>query len=132
MGFLGGLGKIVSGITGFVDKALSFVKKPLDFVMKPLTGIVDKLADKLPFGLGNLVKPFVNKFLGSAVGWLAGGPLGGVMSLISKAAPTIQTIDNVLHVADGALNGGFKGLPQTALSNAQNIFSSATANTLFA
>lgn len=132
MGFLSGLGKIVHSVTGIADKVLKFVKAPLDFITKPLTGLANKLLDKLPFGLGKLVEPFVDKFLGTAVGWLAGGPLGGIMSMISGAANTVETVDNVLHIADGALNGGLKSLAQPALENAQNLFSFAHAQTLLA
>jgi hypothetical protein len=132
MGFLSGLGKIVHKVTRFADKALSFVKAPLDFVTKPLIGLANKLLDKLPFGIGKFIEPFADKFLSSAIGWVAGGPLGGLASMITGAASTVQTVDNVLHVADGVLNGGLKSLPQEALENAQNLFSFAHAQTLFA
>jgi hypothetical protein len=108
------------------------VKAPLDFLTKPLLNVANSLLDKLPFGIGKIIKPFADTFLQSAVGWLAGGPLGGIMSMISGAEKTVQTVDTVLHAADSALNGGLKSLPQAALENAQNLFSFAHAQTLFA
>lgn len=132
MSFLSGLGKALHTVTGIADKVLSVVKAPLDFITKPLIGLANKLLDKLPFGLGKIVEPFADMFLQSAVGWMAGGPLGGIMSMISAAEPTVQTIDTVLHVADSAVNGGLKSLPALALENAQNLFSFAHAQTLFA
>jgi len=117
MGFLSGIGKLVSKVTSFADKALSFIKAPLDFVMKPLQGALEKVADKLPFGLGKVVKPFIGQFLSSAAGWLAGGPLGGFFSMLPKIANTAEKINDVLHLVDGALNGGIGGLPDEAKEN---------------
>ncbi len=130
MGLFSGIGKLVGKVANIANKALSFVKAPLEFVTKPLEGVLGKLADKLPFGIGKLVKPFIGKFLSTGLSWLAGGPLGGIMGLINKVAPTVEKIANVLNVADSALNGGVKNLPEPALENAQNIFAYAHANAL--
>jgi hypothetical protein len=131
MGFLGGIGKAFHSIVNVVDKGLSILKAPLDFVMKPVEKVLDKVADKLPFGLGNVVKPFISTFLNSAVGFLSGGPLGGLFSMMSNVADKASKIDDILHTIDGALNGGISGLPDlakdnltegTAWSQAQNLF----------
>lgn len=137
MSFFSKIGGFIHTVTGIADKVLNFVKAPIDAITKPLTGLVDKLADKLPFGLGNVVKPFVDKFMGTAVAWLAGGPLGGLFAMITKIEPTVETVDNVLHAVDGALNaggtpGGVKGLPPPARDNVQNIFAYAHAQALAA
>lgn len=132
MSFLSGLGKMVHTVTGIADKVLGFVKAPLDFITKPFIGLANTLLDRLPFGIGKLVEPFADAFLQSAVGFVAGGPLGGMFAMISGAEKTVQTVDTVLHVADGVLNGGLKALPQEALANAQNLFAFAHAQTLFA
>ncbi|MFN7133908.1 MAG: hypothetical protein ACK4N5_17665 [Myxococcales bacterium] len=132
MGLLSGIGKAIGKVTSIANKVLSFVKKPMDFVMKPLEGVLGKLADKLPLGLGNLVKPFIGKFLSTGLSWLAGGPLGGFLGLLGKVAPTVEKVANVLNMADKAINGGLKNLPQPALENAQNIAAHAHAQTLAA
>ncbi len=117
MGFLSGIGKIVSKVTNFADKALSFIKAPMDFITKPLKGVLEKVADKLPFGLGKVVKPYIDQFLSSAAGWLAGGPLGGFFSMLPKIAGTAEKINDVLHTVDGLLNGGIQNLPEEAKEN---------------
>lgn len=119
MGLFSGIGKVFSKVTSFVNKVADFVKKPLDFVMKPLQGLVGKVLDKLPFGLGNLIKPFADKFLSSALGFLAGGPLGGLFSMISKASNVIGTVQDVLNGVNGVLNGGTQNLPAPAQENLQ-------------
>ena len=136
MSFFSNIGKALGGIvhtvTSFADKAVSFLQKPLDFVTKPLQGLMDKVLDKLPFGIGSFVKPFADKFLGMAINWLAAGPLGGVMSMLTTAATTVDKVDSVLHAVDGALNGGVASLPAPALANAQDAFSFAHAQALLA
>lgn len=132
MGLFSSIGNIVHKVTSVVDKVTNFIKAPLSFITKPLTSLVDKLVDKLPFGLGKLVEPFVNKFLGTAVSWLAGGPLGGIMSMLSSIAPAAEGIDKVLDVADGVLNGGLKSLPSLALQNVQELSAFSQAQSLLA
>jgi hypothetical protein len=114
------LAKILHTATGIADGVLGFLKAPVDSITKLVAPMMDKLLDKLPFGLGSLVKPFAEKFLGSAVGWLARGPLSGVMNFLGKCEPTVEKLDGILHTLDKAVNG-FIGLPPPALDNVRNI-----------
>lgn len=130
MGFFNSIGKAISSVTKFANKALNFIKAPLDFVTKPLQNVLGKVADKLPFGLGKLVKPFIGTFLNQGLAWLAGGPLGGFLGLMNKIAPTAEKIVGILNMADSAVNGGLKNLPDAALSNARNAFAYTHAQSL--
>jgi hypothetical protein len=132
MSFLSKIGSAFKSVVSVVGKGLDILKAPLDFVMKPIQGALEKVADKLPFGLGKIVKPFISTFLDQAVGWLAGGPLGGVFSLVSKGANTASKIDDILHTVDGALGGGILGLPQEAQDNVAEGTAWAQAQTLLA
>jgi hypothetical protein len=115
--FLSKASSVVSTVTKFADKVTSFIKAPLATITKPLTGVLDKLADKLPFGLGKMVKPLVDKYLPTALSWLSTGPLGGFFGLLGKIAPTAQKIDDVLHTVDDKLKGGIESLPDLAKQN---------------
>jgi len=130
MGLFGSIGKVFSKITSVVDKVTSFLNKPLEFLTKPLQGLVDGVLSKLPFGIGNFIKPFADTFLSNAVGWLAGGPLGGVLSTLSNVAGVANKVDSVMDTVNGALNGGLASLPQAALQNAQNAFAFTQAQEL--
>jgi hypothetical protein len=130
MGFFDGIGKVLSSVTKFANKALSIIKAPMDFITKPLSNVVGKVLDKLPFGLGKVVKPFVDTFLNQGLAWLAGGPLGGFMSLLNKIAPTAEKIVDVLNLADRAVNGGLKNMEAPALENARNAFAYTQAQSL--
>jgi hypothetical protein len=111
---------VVDTVTKIADKVTSFIKAPLDMITKPLQGALDGLADKLPFGLGKVVKPFVDKFLPTALSWLAGGPLGGFFGMLTKIAPTAEKIDSVLDTVDGAMDKGIGGLSDLAKQNLTN------------
>jgi hypothetical protein len=89
MGFLGGIGKAIGGIAktvggiagkvaDFGGKALSIIQKPMDALTAPIKNLAGGLLDKLPFGLGKIAKPFVDKLIDSGASFLAGGPLGGL------------------------------------------------------
>jgi outer membrane lipoprotein SlyB len=77
-----------------------------------------------------VVKPFIGTFLNNAIGWLAGGPLGGFFSLMSNVANTAGKIDDILHTVDNMLGGGILGLPQEAQENLQEGTAWAQAQTL--
>jgi hypothetical protein len=121
MSFLSSIGGIVSKASGVVNKIASFVKDPIGTISKPLNGLIDKLAPKLPFGLGKLVAPFAKKFLGSALSWVSKGPLAGVFTLLDKVAPTVSKLAGFVGSLDKLLNGGLKSLPKEAKENAANI-----------
>lgn len=133
MSFLSGLGKAIGGFASGVSKVahkvtsvINFIKQPVDKLLAPVKNIVGGALDKLPFGLGKIAKPFVDKFFDSAVSFLAGGPLGG-LAFLAKAMPTIDKVADLAakvgQVADTV--GGFVN-PQ-AQSNAANIFAEAQA-----
>src|SRR4051812_19134856 len=98
MGFLSGLGKVVGGIArgvskvaGIVEKVSGFLKTPIDAVMAPVKKVVGGALEKLPFGLGKLAAPFVDKFFNTAASWFAGGTLGG-LGILAKAMPTVEKL----------------------------------------
>ena len=136
MSLFGSIGKALGGfvdkVTHVADTVTSILKAPLDFITKPVQGLMDKVLDKLPFGIGSFVKPFADKFLSAGIGWLAAGPLGGFMSTLSSVSGVADKIDSVLHTVDGALNGGIAGLPDPAQQNVQNGAAWSQAQGLFA
>jgi hypothetical protein len=104
---ISGLGKLagkVSEVAGkvidFGGKALSIIQKPLDVLTSPIKKLAGGLLDKLPLGLGNFLKPVVEKLIDSAAGFLAGGPLGGV-GILTKAAKTVGEIVKVAETVKG-------------------------------
>ena len=111
---------VVATVPKIADKVTSFIKAPLDTITKPLNGVLDGLADKLPFGLGKMVKPYIDKFLPTALSWLAGGPLGGFFGMLNKIAPTVEKIDNVIDTVDKAMDKGIGGLTDLAKQNLTN------------
>jgi hypothetical protein len=133
MGFLSGLGKAVGGlakgvskVAGIVSKVTSFLQKPLDVVMEPVKKAVGGLLDKLPFGLGKIVSPFVDKFFDSALGFLAGGPLGG-LGILAKAMPTISKLGDLATKIGGAADQVADLLAPEAKENVTNIVAEAHA-----
>ena len=121
MGFLSSIGNIVSKASGIVSKVSDFIKSPAESITKLVSPLIDKVANKLPFGLGKVVAPFAQKFLGTAVNWLAQGPLAGVFGMLQKVSPTVEKLSGFLKSADKLLNGGLKSLPQPAKENVANV-----------
>jgi hypothetical protein len=136
MSFFSSIGKALGGFvhkaTHIADVVTGILKKPLDFVTKPLSGLVGKICDKLPFGIGSFIKPYAQKFLSMGINWLAAGPLGGFMATLQQVSGIADKVDSVLHTVDGALNGGVASLPAPAKQNAQEGFAFAQAQELFA
>jgi hypothetical protein len=136
MGFLGGIGKAIGGIArtvgkvaSVVGKVASFIQKPLDLIMSPIKKMVGGLLDKLPFGIGNFIKPFVNTFLDNALAFVAGGPLGG-LGMLAKAMPTISKIADLAQTVGSVANKIGEALPPEGGVNLQNIFAHAQAQKL--
>jgi hypothetical protein len=138
MGFLGGIGKAIGGIAktvggiagkvaDFGGKALSIIQKPMDALTAPIKNLAGGLLDKLPFGLGKIAKPFVDKLIDSGASFLAGGPLGG-LGFLGKAAKTIQDVVKIAETVKGVADkvGAFTNNP-TGLGNFQNIIAHAQA-----
>ncbi len=132
MSFLSTIGNVVHKASGIVGKVADFVRNPIASISKPLNGLIDKLAPKLPFGLGKMVAPFAKKFLGKAINWAAQGPLAGVFSLLNKWSPTVDKLAGFVQSADKVLNGGLKSLPKEAKHNAANIVAHQHARALAA
>ena len=131
MSFFSSIGKALGGALDTVTKVADFIKKPLDMITQPLQNLINPILDKLPFGIGSFIKPFADQFLSSAVGFLAGGPLGGLMSTLTTVDGAVDKVDDVLHTVDGVVNGGISNLPADALSNVQNGTAFAQAQSLF-
>jgi len=121
MSFLDTIGKVVHTASGIVSKIADFAKDPVGAIGGAVNGLVDKIAPHLPFGLGKVVAPFAKKFLGTAINWVAQGPLKGVFDLLGKVAPTVSKLSSFVSSLDGLLNGGLKSLPKEAKENAANI-----------
>jgi len=132
MGLLGGIGKFISGaaktvggIAGKVadigGKALSIIQKPMEALTSPVKQLAGGLLDKLPFGLGKIAKPFVDKLIDGAASFLAGGPLGG-LGFLGKAAKTIQDVVKIAETVKGVADkvGAFANNP-LGQANFQNI-----------
>ena len=136
MGFLGGITKaigkvanVVGKVADVVGKVTNFIQQPLSKLMEPVKKLVGGALDKLPFGIGNFIKPFANKFLDNALSFVAGGPLGG-LGLLTKALPTIGKIaDMAKTVGDIAHKVGSAVSPEGKV-NLQNIFAHAQAQKL--
>jgi phage-related protein len=138
MGLLGGIGnfisgaaKTVSGIAGkvadFGGKALSVIQKPMETLTAPVKKLAGGLLDKLPFGLGKIAKPFVEKLIDSGASFLASGPLGG-LGFLGKAAKTVQDVVKIAETVKGIADkvGAFANNP-LGQANAQNLLAYAHA-----
>ncbi|PTL79617.1 hypothetical protein [Vitiosangium sp. GDMCC 1.1324] len=136
MGFLKSIGKAIGGIARTVSKVAdgigkvtSFLQKPLDSLMAPIKKLVGGALDKLPFGIGNFVKPFADKFLDNALSFVAGGPLGG-LGFLAKAMPTISKIGDLAQTVGGIAKKVGDTFPPQGGVNLQNIFAHAQAQKL--
>lgn len=133
MGFLSGLGKVVGNIArgvskgaGFVTKISNFLKTPIDTVLAPVKNIVGGALDKLPFGLGRIAKPFVEKFFNTAASWFAGGTLGG-LGILAKAMPTVEKLADLAGKIGKAADLVGEAFPPQAQENTANIVAEAHA-----
>src|SRR6218665_410178 len=131
MGLFGGIGKALGKVAGVVGKVTDFIQKPLSKLMEPIKKLVGGALDKLPFGIGNFIKPFANKFLDNALSFVAGGPLGG-LGFLAKAMPTISKIGDLAQTVGGIANKVSGAISPEGNLNLQNIFSHAHAQKLLA
>lgn len=126
---VGGLANGISGIAGKIGSALSqvsgLVDKAMSAITGPLKGMIGNLLDKLPFGIGQLAKPFADKFIDNGLAMVAGGPLGGVASMFGKAGTVGKLADMVDTVRTGAkavgdiAEGRFNAQQMAAFAQAQ-------------
>jgi len=87
----GKVADIAKGATSIGEKILNFVSKPMSEVLAPVKQKVGGFLDKLPFGLGNMLKPLADKAFDKAASWLS-GPANAVAGFIGKALPTVKKV----------------------------------------
>lgn len=121
MSFLSKIGGFVSKAADWAGKIANFVSNPIGSITKAVSPLIDKVATKLPFGLGKIAAPFAKKFLAKGLDWVSSGPLAGVFGLLDRISPTVSKLAGFVKSLDGLLNGGLKSLPAEARENAANI-----------
>lgn len=133
MGFVKSIVKGAAGALGNIGKSLGkvadFLQNPLKTFTEPLKKLAGGFLDKLPFGLGNVFKPFVNKFLDNPLAFVGGGPLGG-LGMLSQASGSVRQLADLATNVSGQLNKFADMLPGPALGNVQNIFAHSHAQLL--
>lgn len=87
-----------------VQKGLDFLQKPMDLLTKPLSGLVGKVLDKLPFGIGNFIKPFAEKFIQNGLGLLAPGGLG-ILGALTQAVPSLGKLNDLVGTVSNVVGG---------------------------
>jgi hypothetical protein len=137
MGFLSSIGNAlktvgniagtVGKVAGGIGKVANFLKNPLETLTGPIKSAVGGLLDKLPGGIGQMVKPFVDKFLDKGLSFLAKGPLGG-LGFLAKAQPTIAKIADLAQKV-GEMAGKVKAFSENPMGalNFQNIIAHSHA-----
>lgn len=98
---VGSIASKVGGIAGKVadigGKILKVAQSPLSALTDPIKKLAGGFLDKLPFGLGNLVKPFAEKLIDSGASFLSKNVLGAT-GILGKAT---KTIGDVVKLAEG-------------------------------
>jgi hypothetical protein len=152
MGFLGSIGKAIGGIAKtvgdvaskvgeFAGKVADVAGKAVKILQAPeeaLGGFIKKAAggllDKLPFNLGNMIKPFANKVIDGGLALLSKSNLGSVFEFAKKLAPKVDQLANFAEAIQGAAKkvdafaDGVAG--ESSLGNVQELFSAAQADGL--
>jgi hypothetical protein len=139
---MGGVIKAIGNVAGKVasvagkvadigGKVLNVIQKPMEALTSPIKNMAGGLLDKLPFGLGKIVKPFADKLIDGAASFLSKGPLGG-LSILGKAAKTVGDITNIAETVKGVADkvGAFTNNP-LGQGNFQNIIAQAHAAHIF-
>jgi phage-related protein len=131
-GIFGGIAGTIGKVTDGIKKAYEFLTKPLSEVLAPvMTKVKDAvggLLDKIPFGLGNFIKSFVNKFLDNALGFLSKTTLGG-FGFMAKFMPTISKVAELAESVGGILSK-LGNLFAPAQENAANVLAHRQAELL--
>ena len=127
---IGDIAGTVGKVAGGIGKVANFLKNPLETLTGPIKSAVGGLLDKLPGGIGQMVKPFAETFLDKGLAFLAKGPLGG-LGFLAKAQPTIGKIADLAQKV-GDLAGKVKAFSENPLGqlNFQNIIAHAHAGKL--
>ncbi|HEX8697809.1 MAG TPA: hypothetical protein VF815_03135 [Myxococcaceae bacterium] len=97
----GKVSDIAKGATSIGEKILNFVSKPMSELAAPIKEKVGGFLDKLPFGLGNKLKPIADKVIDGAASWLS-GPANAVAGFIGKALPTVKKVAEWADMLKGA------------------------------
>ena len=114
-----------------VQKGLDFIQKPLNVLTKPLSGMVGKVLDKLPFGLGNVLKPLADKFLNNALSFLAPGGMG-LLGALTKAVPSLSKLNDIAKTVGDVVGGIQKFTNPEARANIVETFAKSQAEKLLA
>lgn len=88
------VGDIAGKVANIGSKVLNVISKPMEALTSPIKNLVGGFLDKLPFGLGKMIKPFAEKFIDGAASFLSKNVLGG-LGVMSKAAKTVGDITNI-------------------------------------
>lgn len=128
--FFRGAVDVVGRAASFVQKGLDFIQKPLnELIQKPLQKVLGKVLDKLPFGLGNLVKPLAEKFLSAGLSFLAPGGVG-LLGALTKAVPSLAKLNDIAKTV-GDVVGGIQTITSPeARSNIVETFAKRQAELL--
>lgn len=97
----GKISDIAKGATSIGEKILNFVSKPMSELAKPIKDKVGGFLSKLPFGLGDKLKPLADKVIDGAASWLS-GPANAVAGIIGKALPTVKKVAEWAEMLKGA------------------------------
>ncbi|HEX8820788.1 MAG TPA: hypothetical protein VF794_12740 [Archangium sp.] len=154
MGFLKSIGsaisnvaKTVSNVAGKVSniagKVADIAGKAVNILKAPeqaLSGLIKKAAggllDKLPFNLGNIAKPFLDKVVDGALSLISKSNLGSVFEFAKKLAPKVGQLADFAEKVKSAADkvGAFtnKTVGESTTHNLQELFSTAHADALAA
>jgi hypothetical protein len=123
----GKVGGIASKIANIGNKAINLIKAPLETLTNPIKKLAGGFLDKLPFGLGKMIKPFADKFIDGAGSFLQKNVLGG-LGILTKATKTAGDIANIAETVKGVADkvGAFS--TSAAQFNIQNLFAHAHAS----
>lgn len=119
------VGQIAGKVASIGSKVLSIIQKPMDMLTAPIKKLAGGVLDKLPFGLGKMIKPFADKFIDGAASWLSGNVLGG-LGILGKAAKTVGDVVKVAETVKGVSDkvGAFANNP-SGIFNFQNLMAKA-------
>jgi hypothetical protein len=127
---------VAGKVANIAGKAVNILSNPEKAIGDFVKGAAGKFLDKLPFNLGNMIKPFAEKLIDNGLSFLSKGVVGSAFEFAKKLAPKVdQLADFAEAVKKGAdkvdaFADGVAG--QASQSNVQNIFSAAQAENLIA
>jgi len=154
MGLFKSIGKVIGGIAKTVGNVASKVAdvagkvadvagKAVKIMQAPeqaLSGFIKKAAgsllDKLPFNLGNMIKPFAEKVIDGGMAMLSKSNLGSIFEFAKKLAPKVGQLadfaEKVKQTAEKVGTFTNPAIRDSAMNNMREMFSSAQADGLAA